>query len=100
MPSSHHRPEMTTLSPTLQLRSDRERLRAALADEFDILDELGRGGMAIVFLARDKALGRDVAIKVLPERLMGDTALIERFEHEARTAANLEHPHIIPIYRV
>src|SRR4051812_15112592 len=87
---------MTDLPPP----SERERLHAALADDFEILEEVGRGGMAIVFRARDKALGRDVAIKVLPVHLMSDTALIERFEHEARTAGNLEHPHIIPIYRV
>ena len=80
--------------------SDSDRLRAALADDFEILEELGRGGMAIVFRARDKALGRDVAIKVLPAHLMKDSALVERFEHEARTAGNLEHPNIIPIHSV
>jgi eukaryotic-like serine/threonine-protein kinase len=87
-------------SPTPQPSSDAERLRIGLADDFEILEELGRGGMAIVFRARDKAMGREVAIKVLPAHLMKDSALVDRFEHEARTAGNLEHPHIIPIYRV
>jgi hypothetical protein len=86
--------------PTPQPSFDAERLRVALADDFTILEELGRGGMAIVFRARDKILGRDVAIKVLPAHLMADGALVDRFEHEARTAGNLEHPNIIPIYRV
>jgi len=86
--------------PIPQPTSESERLRLALGEDFEILEELGRGGMAIVFRARDRALGRDVAIKTLPAHLMVDRALIERFEHEARTAGNLEHPNIIPIYRV
>ena len=90
----------STQSPPRHPSSDGERLRLALADDFEILEELGRGGMAIVFRARDRALGREVAIKVLPEHLMADAALVDRFEHEARTAGNLEHPNIIPIYRV
>ncbi|MGQ0715034.1 MAG: protein kinase domain-containing protein [Gemmatimonadaceae bacterium] len=75
-------------------------VRAALADEYDILEELGRGGMAIVFRARERALERDVAIKVLPRTLTFDAALVERFQREARIAAALEHPHIVPIHRV
>jgi serine/threonine protein kinase len=75
-------------------------VRAALADEYDILEELGRGGMAVVFRARERALERDVAIKVLPRALAHDAALVERFQREARIAAALEHPHIVPIHRV
>ena len=75
-------------------------VRAALADEYDILEELGRGGMAVVFRARERALDRDVAIKVLPRSLAFDAALVERFQREARIAAALEHPHIVPIHRV
>jgi serine/threonine protein kinase len=77
-----------------------ELARNALADEYDVLDEIGRGGMAIVFRARDKALDRDVAIKVLPPAMAFDAAFVERFQREARTAAQLEHPNIVPIYRV
>ncbi|HWZ59122.1 MAG TPA: serine/threonine-protein kinase [Gemmatimonadaceae bacterium] len=77
-----------------------ELARNALADEYEVLDEIGRGGMAIVFRARDKALDRDVAIKVLPPAMAFDAAFVERFQHEARTAAQLEHPNIVPIYRV
>ncbi|MDH3571252.1 MAG: protein kinase, partial [Gemmatimonadota bacterium] len=75
-------------------------VREALQAEWDIQEELGRGGMAIVFRAHDRHLERDVAIKVLPFSLTFDRQFVERFEREARTAARLEHPHIIPIYRV
>src|SRR6266705_3523962 len=77
-----------------------ELVREQLKDEYEILQELGRGGMAIVFRAREKQLERDVAIKVLPFSLAFDKEFVERFQREARTAAKLEHPSIIPIYRV
>ncbi|GAC1477059.1 MAG: hypothetical protein NVS1B4_19060 [Gemmatimonadaceae bacterium] len=75
-------------------------VRSALGDAYEILGELGRGGMAIVYHARDRELGREVAVKVLPFTLAFDEGVVERFQREARTAAQLEHPHIIPIYRV
>ncbi|HZA93210.1 MAG TPA: serine/threonine-protein kinase, partial [Gemmatimonadales bacterium] len=58
------------------------------------------GGMAVVFLANDLTLERQVAIKVLPPEMSHDTKLIPRFQQEAKTAAKLDHPNIIPIYRV
>jgi hypothetical protein len=75
-------------------------VRAALAADYEILSELGRGGMAVVFRAREKELDREVAIKVLPAAMTFDTEFVERFQREARTAGKLEHPHIVPIYRV
>jgi serine/threonine-protein kinase len=75
-------------------------VRDQLKDEYEIVEELGRGGMAIVFKAREKQLERDVAIKVLPFSLAFDKEFVERFQREARTSAKLEHPGIIPIYRV
>ena len=75
-------------------------VREALADEYELIEELGRGGMAVVYRAKEKQLEREVAIKVLPFSLSFDTEFVERFEREARTAAALEHPNIIPIYRV
>ncbi len=72
----------------------------ALRDEYEVVKELGRGGMAIVYKARERLLERDVAVKVLPSSLAFDADFVERFEREARTAAKLEHPNIIPIYRV
>jgi hypothetical protein len=83
-------PEMTEI----------EMVRQELEEEYDILDELGRGGMAIVFKAKEKQLDREVAIKVLPFSLAFDKEFVERFQREARTSAKLEHPNIIPIYRV
>src|SRR3954463_9037817 len=90
----------TQTVPSLQLLSESELVRVLLADDYEILEELGRGGMAVVFRAREKALDREVAIKVLPARLAVDKEFVDRFEHEARIAAKLEHPNIVPIYRV
>jgi serine/threonine-protein kinase len=75
-------------------------LQAALAGEYSLQRELGRGGMGVVYLARDVQLDRDVAIKVLPSHLARDTQARERFLREARMAAGLSHPHIVPIHRV
>jgi serine/threonine protein kinase len=74
-------------------------LQTALAGEYSLVRELGRGGMGIVYLARDVQLDRDVAIKVLPSRLSNAESR-ERFLREARTAAGLSHPNIVPIHRV
>src|SRR6266581_849923 len=76
-------------------------LREAALGEYEVLAELGRGGMATVYLAHDLALDRKVAIKVLaPALLLMGEGMVERFKREARTAAALSHPHIIPIYAV
>src|SRR5438552_1855632 len=75
-------------------------VREALTAEYEIIEELGRGGMALVYRARDRQLEREVAIKVLPFSLAFDAEFVERFQREARTAAQLEHPNIIAIYRV
>lgn len=75
-------------------------LQSALAGEYSLERELGRGGMGIVYLARDVQLERLVAIKVLPTRFATNSSLRERFVREARTAASLSHPHIVPIHRV
>jgi len=87
--------EQTLAMPTLL-----EMIRQATLGEYEILSEIGQGGMATVFLAHEIALDRRVAIKVMsPQQVHGKEAL-ERFKREARTAANLNHPHIIPIYAV
>ena len=75
-------------------------VRESLTAEYEIIEELGRGGMAMVYRAKDRQLEREVAVKVLPFSLAFDTEFVERFQREARTAAQLEHPNIIPIYRV
>jgi TolB-like protein len=73
------------------------RLRAALAGRYDVLRELGRGGMALVFLARDMKHDRPVAIKVLRPDLAAAIGA-ERFLREIEIAARLQHPHILPLY--
>jgi serine/threonine-protein kinase len=76
------------------------RLRTATIGVYDILGELGRGGMATVFLAHEISLDRKVAIKVMSPAMVHGEGMVERFKREARTAANLSHPNIIPIYAV
>jgi hypothetical protein len=83
--------------PTEELR---ERLARTLAGRYEITKLLGRGGMAVVFLAQDLVLERDVAIKVLPPDVSHDAKVVQRFQQEAKTAAKLDHTNIIPIYRV
>jgi serine/threonine protein kinase len=77
-----------------------ERLRTATLGEYEILGELGRGGMAIVYLAHELSLDRKVAIKVMLPAMLTGAGMVERFKREARTAANLSHPNIIPIFSV
>jgi len=75
-------------------------LQELLAGRYSIERELGRGGMGIVLLARDVALDRPVAIKLLPPHLATRPDERDRFIQEARTAAGLAHPHIVPIHLV
>ncbi|MGN6393904.1 MAG: protein kinase domain-containing protein [Gemmatimonadales bacterium] len=77
--------------------ADRSRIIDALADRYAILRELGRGGMATVYLADDRRHGRQVAIKVLRPEL-GTVLGPDRFAREIRIAAALNHPHILPLY--
>ncbi len=77
-----------------------ERLREATQGEFEVGRELGRGGMAAVFLGRDLALNRRVAIKVMAPGIMMGEGMVERFRQEAITIANLQHAHIVSIYAV
>src|SRR5436853_4322226 len=82
------------------IRTEFLALQELLAGRYSIEREIGRGGMGIVFLARDVALDRPVAIKLLPPTLAEQPAMRERFLREARTAARLSHPHIVPIHSV
>ena len=77
-----------------------ERLGSALQESYTIEGELGRGGMGVVFSARDLKLKRRVAIKVLPPELAYREEIRTRFLREAETAARLSHPHIVPIHAV
>ena len=67
---------------------------------YEILAPIGAGGMGEVYRARDSQLGRDVAIKILPESLAGDSERLRRFEQEARSVGALNHPNILSVYDV
>ena len=68
--------------------------------QYQIVQELGRGGMAVVYKAHQPALQRHVAIKVLPPQMGMDPGFVKRFQQEAVAAARLKHPHIVTIYDV
>ena len=78
----------------------RERLQAAIGGGFVLLELLGRGGMGIVFRARETALDREVALKVLTLDPVLAPDAFARFEREAKLAARLDHPNIVPIFTV
>ena len=67
---------------------------------YEIEVELGRGGMGVVYLARDAALQRKVAVKVLADHAFDSSSARELFLNEARVAASLDEPYVIPIYEV
>jgi serine/threonine-protein kinase len=78
----------------------RDRVVAVVGDAYELGPELGRGGMAIVYRATDLRLRRDVAVKVLPPEMAFRADVRRRFLREAETAAQLDHPNIVPIYSV
>ena len=80
--------------------TDLEQVRLALGSRYAIERELGRGGMGVVYLARDLRLDRAVALKVLPPEFAADSALRERFLRETRTSASFSHPNIVPVHAV
>ena len=81
-------------------QSLRDRVIDAIGAQYALEGEIGHGGMSVVYRARDLRLNRSVAIKVLPPELAHDSAVRARFTREAQTAAQLSHPHIVPIYDV
>jgi serine/threonine protein kinase len=72
--------------------------QSSFIGRYQIEQELGRGGMAVVFLARDPLMNRRVAVKVLPRQFTYDESFLQRFQREARVIATLEHPAIVPVY--
>ena len=73
---------------------------AGILGDFRLVREIGRGGMGVVYEAEQISLGRTVALKVLPFAGVLDEKQLQRFKNEARAAATLEHPHIVPVYSV
>ncbi len=75
-------------------------VRDALRGDYDVKEQIGHGGMGLVFRALEKSLNREVALKVLPFPHVHDEGLVQRFTNEAQIAARLEHANIVPVYRV
>ena len=73
---------------------------SVLSANYELESEIGRGGMGVVYCARDRRLKRSVAVKVLPPELGYRSDIRQRFLREAETAAQLNHPNIVPIYTV
>jgi serine/threonine protein kinase len=82
----------STMEPTVPGRDP------VFNNRYHVLEPLGSGGMANVYLAFDEVLGRDVALKVLDHRFVDDEEFVERFKREARIAAVLSHPNIASIH--
>ena len=89
---------LARIEPTVAAATEHEPL-PALIGPFPIIRELGRGGFGVVYLARDRELGRDVAVKVPLPELAASPSVRRRFVREALAVAVLDHPNIVPVYQ-
>jgi serine/threonine protein kinase len=91
---------VTTINPVEQGERIRLRLQESIGDSYRLVELLGRGGMGIVFRAHEMALDREVALKVLALDPILSPEAYARFEREAKLAARLDHPNVVPIFAV
>ena len=84
-------------TPSVEALFGRRRAGAAAVGDYEILAEIGRGGMGVVYLARQLSLGRLVALKMLPADLAGDEVALARFRREMRLLARCDHPNIVKV---
>src|SRR6187397_1675845 len=75
-------------------------LRLPELAKYELLEEIGHGGMATVYRARDRRLGREVAVKIIHRHLRENREVAQRFDSEARAVAKLKHPNIVEVYDV
>ncbi|MBN1120605.1 MAG: serine/threonine protein kinase [Anaerolineae bacterium] len=81
-----------------QSQPNEDELIGQTIGQYEIIRELGKGGMATVYLARQKSIGRTVAIKVIPPNFTHDATFMQRFEREVQVISKLQHPRVLPVY--